>query len=86
MLQQSPASVSLAYRCPSTGEAALADDLEGIYFDINEGLFRIPSHAVRIPAHVTWAWTLAFEGDCGRQLASAIRRLDSVLFGGGAQN
>jgi hypothetical protein len=24
---------------------ALADDLAGIYFDINEGLFRIPQHA-----------------------------------------
>src|SRR4051812_26610711 len=28
--------------------AALENDLAGVYFDINEGLFRIPQHAGRI--------------------------------------
>ena len=63
-----------------------ADDLAGIYFDINEGLFRVPQHAERIPAHVIWAWALAFEGDCGKHVVSAIARLHSMLFGADAPN
>jgi hypothetical protein len=68
------------YTVPARLGPDLADDLAGVYFDINEGLFRIPQRAGHVPAHVIWGWTLTCEGDCGKHLVSAIASLHTLLF------
>jgi hypothetical protein len=60
--------------------ASLSDDLADIYFDVKEGLMRIPE-AGPVPAHVIWAWAFGLEIHWGRHAVNAIGALHSLLFG-----
>ncbi len=60
--------------------AGLADDLSDIFFEMNEGLIRIPESGL-VPANVIWGWAFGLETHWGRHAVSAIAALHSLLFG-----
>jgi len=62
---------------PVTG--SLSDGLADIYFDVKEGLMRIPADG-EVPAHVIWAWAFGLEIHWGKHAVEAIAALHALLF------
>src|SRR5437870_2087557 len=59
--------------------AGLADDLADIFFDVKEGLMRVPADGP-VPANVIWDWAFGLESHWGRHAVNAIGALHSLLF------
>ena len=59
---------------------SLAEDLADIYYDLREGLLRVPEHGP-VPAKAIWQWVFGLKNHWGRHAVGAIAAMHSLLFG-----